>query len=119
MKISIIGAGAVGRTLAYSLLLGGGIRELVLVGRRRLLVEAEVMDLRHAATFSQSPIRICAGEIEDSQGSELVVICASAPGPTVLEDCNQLAVGNLQHQGKHLLCDRTRSGDGDLLDPPG
>lgn len=52
MEVTIIGAGAVGRTLAYSLLLGGGIRELVLVGRRRAPVKAEVLDLRHAATFS-------------------------------------------------------------------
>ena len=40
MKVTIIGAGVVGRTLAYSLLLGGGIRELLLVGRRRAIVEA-------------------------------------------------------------------------------
>jgi len=79
MKVSIIGLGRVGSTLAYTLLLKGLADELVLVNRSRDKAEGDALDLQHAHLFIDSKIDIRAGEIADTAGSEVIAYCASAP----------------------------------------
>ena len=79
MKISVIGCGRVGSTLAYTLVLKGLADELVLVNRTRDTAEGDALDLQHAHLFIDKPIDIRAGEIEDTAGSEVIALCASAP----------------------------------------
>ncbi len=79
MKVSIIGTGRVGATLAYTLTIRGLADELVLVDRRAELSEGEALDLTHAEAFTGHPVLIRAGGIADTEGSDLVVLACSAP----------------------------------------
>ncbi|MBB5352249.1 L-lactate dehydrogenase [Haloferula luteola] len=95
MKVSIIGPGAVGMTLAYTLMLRRIAREIVLVGRNREKAEGEALDMMHAQAFLQVPVRVDAGDVEDVAGSEVVVMCASVPVPPGITDRNEMARGNV------------------------
>lgn len=80
--------------LAYTLMLRGGAREIVLVGANRTKAEGEAMDLMHAQAFLQVPVTVRAGDIADAAGSEVVAVCASVPAPPGLISRNALAEGN-------------------------
>ena len=96
MKVTIVGPGAVGMVLAYTLMLRGVAREIVLVGRNRIKAEGEALDLMHAQAFLQVPVRVSAGGIADAADSEVVVVCASVPTPGGLIDRNDLFKGNVE-----------------------
>ena len=86
-RIAIVGAGSVGATSAYALLLSGLVREIVLIDANRARAEGEAMDLSHAAPFAQ-PVRIWAGELADCAGAAVTIICAGSaqrPGETRLD----------------------------------
>jgi L-lactate dehydrogenase len=87
LKIGVVGTGLVGSTAAYSLLLSGLGRELVLVDRQRQRAEAEADDLLHAAPFAH-PMQIRAGDYPDLAGARLVILAAGVnqqPGESRLE----------------------------------
>lgn len=94
MKVTIIGPGSVGATLAYTLALKQVASEIVLVGRNREKAEGEALDLAHAQAFLPVPVFVRAGGLADAAGSEVVVICASAPQPSGITDRNQMAAAN-------------------------
>jgi L-lactate dehydrogenase len=86
-KIAIVGAGQVGSTFAFGLLLSGLVGELVLIDIDRERVEGEAMDLNHAAPLS-NPVRIWAGDYPDCAGADVVMIAAGTaqrPGETRLD----------------------------------
>ncbi|TFF84232.1 MAG: L-lactate dehydrogenase [Promethearchaeota archaeon] len=74
-KISIIGCGNVGTRYAYALTIKGIAREIVMVDIDRKRLEGEAMDLSHTAPYT-SPVDIIAGDYNDIEGSEMVVITA-------------------------------------------
>ncbi|MGC4015420.1 MAG: hypothetical protein QM755_13020 [Luteolibacter sp.] len=78
MKLSIIGPGKVGMALAFAVTLRGFARELVLVGRDRERMHGEALDLAHGESFYPAPVKIRAGEVTDTAGSDVIVFCASA-----------------------------------------
>jgi len=78
MKISIIGAGRVGVAVASQILTKGIASELVLVARDLTRAQGEAIDLAHAQALHPVPARVRAGGVEESAGSDLLVICASA-----------------------------------------
>ncbi|MEO0531309.1 MAG: lactate dehydrogenase [Planctomycetota bacterium] len=79
MKVSIIGMGRVGSALAYTLVLKELVDELVLVNRSRDRAEGDALDLQHAHLFLDHRIDIRAGETADTDGSDVIALCASAP----------------------------------------
>jgi L-lactate dehydrogenase len=86
-RVAIIGAGNVGSTFAYALLLSGLAAEIVLIDANRSRAEGEAMDLNHAVPFAH-PTRIWAGDYADCTGAALTVIAAGAnqrPGETRLD----------------------------------
>lgn len=86
-KITIIGAGMVGSTTAYSLLLRKFTEEIALIDTNNDLVNAQMMDLQHAVPFV-SQTRIKVGSYKDCVDSKIaIVICGSAqkPGETRLD----------------------------------
>lgn len=86
-KIAIIGAGKVGTTFAYALILNGLAGEIVLIDVDKERTEGEVMDLSHAVPLS-SPVRIWNGDYADCAGANIIVITAGAsqrPGETRLD----------------------------------
>lgn len=92
--MTIVGPGKVGMVLAYTLVLRGVAREVLLVGADKVKAEGEALDLTHAQAFQQVPVKVRAGEIEDAAGSGVVAICASVPMPPGLLTRNALAQGN-------------------------
>jgi L-lactate dehydrogenase len=76
-RIVIVGAGHVGATLAYSLVLDGLAPEIVLIDQDDRRAEGEAMDLNHAVPFS-TPCRIWAGTYDDCAGAAVVVLTAGA-----------------------------------------
>jgi L-lactate dehydrogenase len=75
MKVGIVGSGLVGATAAYSLVMRGIGREVVLVDQDTLRAEAEAADIRHAVPFSH-PLEVRAGRYEDLRHSRVVLLCA-------------------------------------------
>ena len=79
MKVSIIGAGAVGVGICNYLLSLGDCRELVVVDLNRERSEGEQMDFSHVSALSFAKnTRIIAGDYPDIAGSEVVVVTAGA-----------------------------------------
>ena len=86
-KISIIGAGAVGATTAFSLLQKGLVSELVINDINNDKAMGEVLDLMHGSSLLK-PVNISVGSIEDTKNSDIVIITAGAaqkPGETRLD----------------------------------
>lgn len=86
-KIAIIGAGAVGATSAYALMIGGLASEIVLIDVNEHKAEGEVMDLAHGAPFVR-PVTIRSGKYADCAGAHIVVITAGLaqkPGESRLD----------------------------------
>jgi L-lactate dehydrogenase len=87
MKVGIIGAGAVGATTAYALVMRGVCREIVLVDLNQERAQAEADDILHAVPFAH-PTRVSAGDYPDLDDSKVVIITAGAaqkPGETRLQ----------------------------------
>lgn len=76
-KVTVIGAGFVGSTTAYTLMLSGLFSELVLIDINETKAKGEVMDLNHGLPFAK-PVRIYHGTYKDSKDSDLVIITAGA-----------------------------------------
>lgn len=93
-KVTILGCGNVGTTLAYTLVLSELVDELVLLNRTKERAEGEAADLSHAASFSRRKVRIMAGSVETSRNSDVIVIAASIALPGV-PDRKDFAAGNL------------------------
>lgn len=96
LKVTIVGLGKVGSSLAFVLSLKNVIQELVLVGRTPDSVMGDVLDLRHGQLFVEAPSKIIAGTLDDTQNSDVIAICASTPTPPDMQDRLQLASANVQ-----------------------
>ena len=86
-KITVIGAGNVGATIAYTLSLGDLASEIVLVDIAREKADGEAMDIIQGASF-RDPISVTAGDYKDAADSDAVIITsgiARKPGQTRLE----------------------------------
>lgn len=86
-KITIIGAGSVGATIAYTLSQNSVASEIVLIDVNKQKAEGEVMDIAQGTCF-RDPIDITAGDYEDAKDSYIVIITsgiARKPGQTRIE----------------------------------
>jgi L-lactate dehydrogenase len=77
MKIGIVGAGQVGSTAAYAMVMRGVGSEIVLVDINRKLAAAQARDILEGTPFAH-PLRLSAGEMADLQGASIVVLAAGA-----------------------------------------
>lgn len=86
-KITVIGAGNVGSTIAYTLTVAGIASEIVMIDINQNKAFGEAMDIRQGVSFC-SPCSIYSGDYSDAAGSEIVIITsgiARKPGQTRLE----------------------------------
>ena len=72
-KVTVIGAGNVGSTIAYTLSLGSIASQIVLIDINKDKAEGEVMDIVQGASFRE-PITVIAGDYEDARDSDIVII---------------------------------------------
>jgi L-lactate dehydrogenase len=86
-RVAIVGAGAVGSTFAFGLLLSGLAAEIVLIDANERKAEGEAMDILHAVPFARTA-RVWSGPLEDCRGAAITMIAAGAaqkPGETRLD----------------------------------
>ncbi len=86
-KITIIGSGNVGSTIAYTLTIQGLVPEIVMIDINGEKALGEAMDIRQGTPFCPS-CNIYAGDYEDAVGSDIVIITcgvARKPGQTRLD----------------------------------
>jgi L-lactate dehydrogenase len=76
-KITVVGAGMVGATSAYSIIAKDIAQEVVIVDINEDLARAQVMDLQHSTPFFGST-RVKLGTYEDFRDSRVVVFCAGS-----------------------------------------
>ena len=84
MKVGIVGAGSVGATTAFALMMRGIARKITLVDINKERAWAEATDIAHAAPFAYAN-KVKSGDYDDLCGCEVVVITAGAnqkPGET-------------------------------------
>lgn len=87
-KVSIIGAGAVGATLAYAGLMRGFARTVALYDINTAKVEAEALDLAQGIQFMPEAKVVGSSDVEVCADSDVIVITAGAkqqPGQSRLE----------------------------------
>lgn len=75
MKISIIGAGAVGSTIAYTLMVKKLASEILLVDINKEKEEGEVWDISDGLSFSEIE-NINAGNFSDTKDSDIIILTA-------------------------------------------
>lgn len=86
-KITIIGAGSVGSTIAYTLASGGIASEVVMIDINEDKALGEALDIRQGMPFCP-PVSIYAGSYRDAAGSDIVVLTsglARKPGQSRLD----------------------------------
>jgi L-lactate dehydrogenase len=94
MKISVIGIGRVGATVAFVLAEEGLAAELVLWNRSGAVARANALDIEQACAFTPYRVAIRAGAMADTAGSDILVMCASVATPPEMVDRCELVAGN-------------------------
>ena len=86
-RVAIVGAGNVGSTFGFALVMSGLASEIVLVDADPRRAEGEAMDLTHAVPFSK-PVQVWSGSITDTAGAAITVVSAGTgqkPGESRLD----------------------------------
>ncbi len=86
-KITVIGSGNVGSTIAYTLTIMGIASEIVMIDLNEEKSLGEALDIRQGVSFC-SPTSVYAGSYADAEGSDIVVITsgmARKPGQSRLD----------------------------------
>ena len=86
-KITIIGAGSVGSTIAYTLAVNGIASEVVLIDVNTQKALGEAMDIRQATPFA-AQTQVYAGSYSDAEGSNVVIVTsgiARKPGQSRID----------------------------------
>ena len=103
-KISVIGAGSVGATIANDLMVQGVASEIVLIDINEKKAFGEALDIYQSAPFV-SPAIVTSGDYPDADGSDIVVITcgiARKPGMSRL-DLAQTNVNILKDVAKNIV----------------
>ena len=75
MKVGVVGAGAVGSSAAYAMVLQGTADEIVLTDLNEKLAAAQAQDILHATPFAHSNF-VRAGDYDALAGADVVILAA-------------------------------------------
>ena len=75
MKVGVVGAGAVGSTAAYAMVLQGTADEIVLTDLNEKLAVAQAQDILHATPFAHSNF-VRAGGYDELKAADVVILSA-------------------------------------------
>jgi L-lactate dehydrogenase len=87
-KIAIVGDGAVGSSIAYTLMLGHAVNEIVIIDVNQAKAEGDALDMADGMSFLSVPKIVRASGYEGCEGASIIVITAGAaqkPGETRLD----------------------------------
>ena len=74
-KIVVVGAGFVGSTTAYTIMLDGFFREIVLIDVNKDKADGDALDMAHGTSFLK-PVSVYSGDRKDCADADIVVITA-------------------------------------------
>lgn len=77
-KITVIGAGSVGSTIANDLMIQGIASEIVMIDINKVKAFGEAMDIYQGAPFF-SPTIVRSGDYDDARDSDIVIITSGLP----------------------------------------
>ena len=103
-KITVIGSGSVGSTIAYTLTVMGLVSEIVMIDINQEKSLGEALDIRQGVPFC-NPANIYAGSYADAENSDIVIITsgvARKPGQSRL-DLAQTNVNILKMVAKEIV----------------
>lgn len=86
-KLVVIGAGSVGSTTAYTIMLGGLFNEIGIIDINRDKADGDAMDMNHGVSFVK-PVTVTSGDYSICRDADIVVITAGAaqkPGETRID----------------------------------
>ena len=86
-KVTIIGAGSVGSTIAYTMAVNGIATEIVMIDINEAKAMGEALDIRQGVPFCP-PVSIYAGSYPEAENSDIVILTsgvARKPGQSRLE----------------------------------
>ena len=86
-KLVVIGAGNVGSTTAFTIMLGGLFSDIVIIDLNKDKAQGDAMDMAHGVSFVK-PVNVYAGDYRDCQDADIIVITAGVaqkPGETRLD----------------------------------
>jgi L-lactate dehydrogenase len=78
VKVAIIGAGHIGTTLAYTLMIKGFVSEIAIVNRTREKAFGEALDMTHATASAAHAVKIYSGDYRACEGAQVIVVTAGA-----------------------------------------
>jgi len=87
LKVCVVGAGQVGATFAYALMIRGLASEIVLIDKNEKLAQGNAEDMSHGLPYVR-PAHVYAGDYSECENADVVVITAGAaqkPGETRLD----------------------------------
>lgn len=76
-RIAVVGTGYVGSTAAYTILLSGLARELILVDKDRARAEGHALDLAHGTPLAER-VDIRSGDYDACRDVDVILFCAGA-----------------------------------------
>ena len=85
-KVTVIGSGRVGSTIAYSLTCRGLADEIVMIDINGDRAMGEALDIRQGLSYD-SACKVYAGNYDDAENSDIVIITsgiARKPGQSIL-----------------------------------
>ena len=86
-RVAVVGTGHVGSTAAYTILLSGLDRELILVDKDWARAGGHALDLAHGTPLA-GRVEVRAGDYDDCRGADVILFCAGVaqrPGQGRLE----------------------------------
>lgn len=86
-KITIVGSGSVGSTIAYTLMVEGLANEILMIDINDKKAFGEALDIQQGTPFC-TPCKVYSGSYEDAVGSDIVIITSGAarkPGMSRLD----------------------------------
>jgi L-lactate dehydrogenase len=107
-KIAIIGDGAVGSSIAYTLMLGHAAKQIVLIDVNKQKAEGDALDMADGMSFLSVPKLVSAGDYAAIEGAHMVIITAGTaqkPGETRIDLLRRNAAimsSILEETKKHL-----------------
>ena len=78
-KITVIGAGNVGSTIAFMMSVQHTADEVVIVDINQEKAMGEAMDIRQGTPLTAQPVSVYAGTYESAAGSNIVIITSGIP----------------------------------------
>ena len=84
-KVTIIGAGSVGSTIAYTMAVNGIATEIVMIDINEAKAMGEALDIRQGVPFCP-PVSIYAGSYPEAENSDIVILTSGVLPGMIRED---------------------------------